>query len=580
MTVLCLRGAVAPSSLDVESRTFEAVASTGADVRRPGYVERLVLEGAELPDAVPVLDAHQQGSLANVLGVVESWRREAGRLIACCRLSERAAAILGDLASGIIRGVSMGYQVEAWRECRGADGTLIRTAVKWKVHELSLVPVPADPGAVVRSQESPMPDVVVEGQPEATVANRAHVNQEIRTIASLAHLTRAWADDLIDRAATVDEARAAAFQALAAAQPPAIRTATVGWSADDPSLRTRAMGDALYANLAGKSLEGAAQSYAHVRGFHDLAREVLGTSGLRTSSFGAADLIARAMTTADFPVALGNAVGRFVRTAYESVQPGILALSQDRLVPDFKAQSFIAIHGPGLLTVKAEGDAYVESDLDEKHEAGQVLTFASGLNFSREAMINDDRGAFTAVPMRLGVAARNTELKAAVDLLVSNSGAGPTLVDTVALFHATHGNLAASGTAISVDSLGAGRLAMRSQKDAKNVPVNVVPSALLVPAAKETLAQQILAPLQPTAAANVNPFSNLGLVVEPRLSGNRWYLIAGNVEGLIMLRLEGRAGPQVETEIDFDTKNVKFSVLNDFAPAFIDFRGWYSNAGA
>ena len=46
---------------------------------------------------------------------------------------------------------------------------------------------------------------------------------------------------------------------------------------------------------------------------------------------------------------------------------------------------------------------------------------------------------------------------------------------------------------------------------------------------------------------------------------------------MIIARLEGRAGPQVEQEIDFDTKDLKFSVLNDFVPAFIDFRGWYAD---
>lgn len=578
MTALCLRGAVAPSTLDIENRTFEAIASTGADVRRPGYIERLALEGVELPDAVPVLDSHRQDGLDRVLGVVTAWRREAGRLIAQVRLSERAQAIIGDIAAGIIRGVSLGYQVTDWRDTRGADGTPIRTATRWRVHELSLVPVPADPGATVRSKEDPLPDAI-EAQPEA-LANRAQVNQEIRGIAALAHLSRDWADALIDRGACADEARAQAFAEMAKKQP-AIRTASVGWSSDDPVVRTHAMADAVYANLTGKAPEGAAQSYMHVRGFHDIAREVLGTSGLRTSSYGVADLIARAMETADFPVVLGNAVGRFVRAGYEAVTPGILALAQDRMVPDFKQQSFIAIHGPGVLTLKPEGDPITYGDLDERYEQAQVATWAQGLAFSREAMINDDRGAFTTVPTRLGTAARNTELANATALLTSNAGLGPALVDTNTLFHATHGNLAGTAAAISVDSLAAGRLAMRSQKDSKNNPVNVTPSALLVPASKETLAQQVLAPLQPTVSTAVNPFSNLGLVVEPRLSGNRWYLVAGNVEGLVVLRLEGRAGPQVEPPFtDFETKDLKFSVLNDFAVAFIDYRGWYTNAGA
>ena len=41
----------------------------------------------------------------------------------------------------------------------------------------------------------------------------------------------------------------------------------------------------------------------------------------------------------------------------------------------------------------------------------------------------------------------------------------------------------------------------------------------------------------------------------PRLAdGYRWYVVAGNVEGLVVLRLEGRAGPQVEQEVNLDTR--------------------------
>ncbi|MEQ1790330.1 MAG: hypothetical protein ABL857_07795 [Rickettsiales bacterium] len=51
----------------------------------------------------------------------------------------------------------------------------------------------------------------------------------------------------------------------------------------------------------------------------------------------------------------------------------------------------------------------------------------------------------------------------------------PTMSDGTALFHATHKNLAASGTAITAASVGAGRTAMRTQKDGV-ATLNIHPS--------------------------------------------------------------------------------------------------------
>ena len=63
---------------------------------------------------------------------------------------------------------------------------------------------------------------------------------------------------------------------------------------------------------------------------------------------------------------------------------------------------------------------------------------------------------------RMGQAAAATEAQLLVDLLVQANGVGPTLSDGVVLFHtANHKNYVASGAALSLDALGAARLAMR-----------------------------------------------------------------------------------------------------------------------
>ena len=386
---------------------------------------------------------------------------------------------------------------------------VVRTAIKWKVHELSLVPLGADAGATVRMKGNDMPDSTTVA-PE--VENRAQINAEIRSIAKLAGLTREWADGLIDRGMDVDHARAEAFAELA--KQPRITTtrSSVGWSLDDPQVRVRAIADAVYANVINTQPSEQAQPFLHFRGIHDLARESLSMAGVRTTAFSPADLIARAMSTSDFPIVLSSVVGRFVRAGYDLPRGGVLELAQERLVPDFKEVQFIAIHGPGRLQRKYEGGEVTYSYLDEKYEVASVATYAKGLIFTREAMINDDRGAFSTIPTRLGIAARDEEALQIVDLLNLNTKTGPTLKDGVVLFHATHGNINATPAAPDEAHLSAARLAMRKQTDVTGRRIGVEPSVVLVPADLETSVQKLLGTVQPNTTSAVNPFSTMQLL--------------------------------------------------------------------
>ena len=82
---------------------------------------------------------------------------------------------------------------------------------------------------------------------------------------------------------------------------------------------------------------------------------------------------------------------------------------------------------------------------------------------------------------RMGQGAAETEARILVTLLETNSGNGPTLSDTKALFHVDHGNKAASGAVISDATLSAARLALRTQKGIDGRIIRVTPKNLLVP---------------------------------------------------------------------------------------------------
>ena len=106
-----------------------------------------------------------------------------------------------------------------------------------------------------------------------------------------------------------------------------------------------------------------------------------------------------------------------------------------------------------------------------------------------ELMVNDDLDAFTRIPARLGVRAREKENEIFWGLILANG----LMADGVAYFDNAHGNLTGTGAVISVDSLGVGRSKMRLQTDLEGELMNVSAKYLIVPAALETKAQQFVA---------------------------------------------------------------------------------------
>jgi hypothetical protein len=71
-------------------------------------------------------------------------------------------------------------------------------------------------------------------------------------------------------------------------------------------------------------------------------------------------------------------------------------------------------------------------------------------------------------------------------------------------------------------------------------------------------------------------------VVEPRLTGNAWYLAADHnqVDTIEYCYLEGNQGVYIETREGFNIDGIEIKARHDFAAKAIDYRGLYKNAGA
>lgn len=581
-------GSIEPKSFDAATQTLDVCFSTGSEVIRSDfegeYIERLSMspESVDLSQlrGAPVLDNHDRFSgVSAVLGVVEEAKVDGVRGMARIRLSSRPEleGFRQDVKDGIVRSISAGYSVEKWEISKRPDGMRIKTAMRWTPKEISFTALGADPGAKTRTQENGM-----------TITHA----DKIRTLAAATGVPVQFAENLLQRNLPEAEARSAVLHEAARLSPVVdnIRTNAQVTRENSPDWMARAAGEALYARVApGFKPSEHARQFAGRR-FADIARLLLVERGL--PSFGSdAEVITRSLnSTSDLANVVAVLAGKIAGAAYEAAPSGVrVVCKQGTPHNDFRGRNIVKRGElPMLEKVNESGEFRRGSVVDDK-QGYKVETFGKVFGMTRQLLVNDDLGVLADIASGWGLASLEFENQQLVDTLTLNTGGGPKLSDNKNLFHADHGNLAASGGAISDTTLSAGRLALRSQKGLSGqVPINAQPKYLLVPAALETAAEKWLAPLVPAQASNVNPFSGenrMELVVDPRLDAKsitRWYIFADPVLLPVVefAYLAGFEGLQVETRNGFDVDGVEIKARLDFGAGAVDHRGAFANPGA
>lgn len=560
------------STVDHDARTVEAIVSTFADVLRAGFIERLARDGMDAAQLIgrPVLDGHRNGTTGDQLGVIEAAEMRAEGLWVRIKFRTTAAAMLTDIAEGTLRGLSIGYRVAEWKDSReGAHR--VRTATKWEPLEVSIVPIPADAGAHFRNGETTMPETT----PEAL--NRASINAEIRSIAATTGQDQAWIDAQIDAEAPLDEVRASAIAAMntrTTQSAPRTARAQITMDHTDPQVIAARAGEALYARSHPEhEISAPARVYANLT-MTDLAREALRNSGKNTTALSVDAIVTRAMhSTSDFPLILGDAVNREMRAAYNVAPSGARQLARQSSARDFRLKRKLMLGEMSKLEAIGEAGEFKFGTMDEAAETYRIATFGKGFAITRAAIINDDIGAFTDLARKMGNAARAFENDFIVAMITGN----PAMSDGNSVFSAAHGNVT-TAFAFDTATLSAARTAMRRQKGLGGQLIDVTPRYLLVPPELETAGEKLIAEISATTTDDVNPFSKLSLLVEPRLTDPEQYYIAADpatVDGLEYAYLEGAPGPQMETQAGFEINGVKVLVRLDFGGGWIDHRGWY-----
>ncbi len=591
-------------------RAFEVVWSTGAPVKRYSwdegyYMEELSMDPkhirlGRLNAGASFLDTHDQGAMASRLGAVVpgSARIEGGKGIARIFVSTSPAGeqLLADLRSGMPLPVSVGYKTHAYQredgEEDGEEGGKLPTlrAIDWEPMEISAVPIPADPGAMARGEETSTTTVPIKARGEAAAREKtmstediAHQRaDQIMNFSTQHKVPMKLAKRAIDEGKTLAEFRSMALDAIIAEQD---RTPTFSVA---PSYNGRS--DVPLANLLADAMTARIDSsFKPTNGADEfvglsvaeLARRALEARGTGTRGMSQSDLIQRALhTTSDFPTSLTLIGDRQLQKGYAAVPSGIKAIARKVTHRDFRPKANVVLAGGGSLLKVNESGEYKRTTFVEGVEQYALSSFGRIFGITRAALINDDLGVFADLPARFGQMASQFEASFLTTLLEAN----PKMGDAKAVFHVDHKNLAATGSALSVTSLSEARLAMRKQVDLAGDLIALAPKYLIVPSALETVAEQLLATTTANTPGDVNPFSGkLTLIVEPRLKDQTaWYLAADpdQFSGVEYAYLEGQEGPRLEQRTGFDVDGTEFKVAEDFGAAILDYRGLFKNPGA
>lgn len=544
----------------------------------------------------------------DVIGHVDEVWLEENRAYARVRFDEDelSETVYQKVVSGTLKGVSVGYRIVQYDEVKidetAANGRIkgpCYVASKWEPYEVSIVTVPADASVGV-GRELDVDGTEQEGAvtmgekarvennsnvPVMPTVDEAAVRQAERErciqIEALCRQFGVDASEYIERGDDLATAQRAVFEKARAATPPPANVGRVEMGEVENAKIRAAMTDGLLMR-AGISVEKPAEGAAEMRGrsLRSIMEEVLERDGVRGASRMAdEDLIRSALTgTGALPGILSNVANKSMAKAYEDAPTTFQYFTSVGSNSDFKEASVYRLSEAGDLKEIKENGEFIHDELTEDSARKKVLTFGRSFSFTRQMIMNDDLGALTRIPSLYAASA-----KRGINRLVYQ------VLSDKKLYSAKNGNTAATGGALSLETLEAGRVAMRTQKNLRGKAVlNIMPQFLIVPTSKEFLARQLMHSTADPAATNsgvVNPLHNsLTIISDAELdaiSPDAWYLAASPqlADTIEVTYLNGVQTPQIESQVAFDMLGIRYRVYMDYGVTALDFKGLYKNAG-
>ena len=646
---LTIRADVSAGTFKRDARTVECVFASETPVSRmswDGPVKEILdfspssVRMDRFNNGANLLDNHNKyGSVRDVLGVIEKAWISGRKGHALIRFADTEAGreVMELVADGILRNLSVGYSVYKYQITKKDGEVDIYRAMDWEPKEVSITQIPADFTAQIRQDgtefinnnqinermeeqdhgtqspvtptPAPAPEPVqVRTEPAAPTAPPVNTDQ-IRNEAVAAERTRAASirtlcashgmpEDFIARHITegssMDAVRASILEKLQNKQA-AIDSARVNGPGEIEQRRD-AMTAGIIMRISGRAKlndqeRSTGRQYAGLS-FVRMAEQCLRSIGENPATLDNMAVIGRALSssTSDFPVILENVMHRELTAAYDETEDTWSQFCRVGSVSDFRTHTR---YRTGFLSrlqqVNENGEYQTVNIPDGEKSTIHAIKKGMLINLTREMLVNDDLDAFMRFPAEMGRAAKRTIELDVYDLLALNSNAGPTMSDSVAFFHtSSHGNLASSGTAITVASVDAARVAMRRQKDPSGKGyININPAILLCAVENGGTARVVNDAQYDVDSTKFQvPNKVRGLfskvIDTPQLTGNAWYVFAdpSRHAAFEVAFLNGNQSPYLEQKEMFKSDGIVWKVRHEYGTAGIDWRAGYRNPGA
>jgi len=273
-----------------------------------------------------------------------------------------------------------------------------------------------------------------------------------------------------------------------------------------------------------------------------------------------------------------------------SVERTWRAICAIRNVSDFKTvTSYRLIGGDQYEKVGPNGEIK-HGDLDEESYTNKADTFAKMFGITRTHIINDDLGAISTVPRKLGRGS---------GLAINHEFWTEFLADASTFYTSARGNYFSGATsALGLSSLETAEQKFMDQTDGDGKPLGILPKILLVPTALSATATALFKSVEirnttsSTKYPVFNPHSGkfrpevsayLGNSSYTGYSTTAFYLLADPEDCPVIevAFLNGQESPTIETaDANFATLGIEMRGYHDFGMSKQDYRGAVKSKGA
>ena len=317
------------------------------------------------------------------------------------------------------------------------------------------------------------------------------------------------------------------------------------------------------------SLQEVLVEAARANGYHGPAR---------ISAGNVREVLASGFATHSISNVLAATYGKFLLQGYTAVESAWDQIASIRSVSDYKTVTGVRLNGGfDFEDVGPSGELKSTDASDETRTIKAKLTGRMS-SITMVDIVNDDLGALTQVPARLG---RGAAVKLNKDFWTEYESSNSTFYRK---------ETAAAGNALQISSLRTAVASYRKLTDPDGNPLGITPQILLVPpelemVAEELMGSSVLITGENTTRGNVNVFAGRFRVVSSAYltSGTTWWLMANPAElpAMEVAFLNGQRLPTVQqAEADFNQLGIQVRGHFSYGVAKAEARGAYRMATA